>query len=288
LGQAYSDTPVVGYNSGAPSDDGSQTTANKVKFATVKTVLTDPLNTALAAINTKLDTALDFGGRQISSADTAGPADDMRSIVIEATATVICTLPDCTTMGPGYTLNYINIGTGIVEFQLATLTDSIMNITGGVAAIDANSAITFRIVPGEEGYYVVNATGTVLVNGADYTTSSLSAGPAFGVIPPNVQSANYTTVLADTGKNIIHPSSDTTARTFTIDSHADVPYVSGACLTFTNEPEAGDLTIAITSDTMYLAGAGTTGSRTLAAPGVATAVRLSETTDWIISGVGLT
>jgi hypothetical protein len=38
---------------------------------------------------------------------------------------------------------------------------------------------------------------------------------------------------------------------------------------------------------MYLAGAGTTGTRTLAAFGVATLLKLTSTT-WIISGNGLT
>jgi hypothetical protein len=38
---------------------------------------------------------------------------------------------------------------------------------------------------------------------------------------------------------------------------------------------------------MYLAGAGTTGSRTLAAHGIATAVKTTSTT-WLISGNGLT
>jgi len=47
------------------------------------------------------------------------------------------------------------------------------------------------------------------------------------------------------------------------------------------------VTIAITTDTMYLAGIGSTGSRTLAALGMATAVKIASTT-WIISGNGLT
>jgi hypothetical protein len=38
---------------------------------------------------------------------------------------------------------------------------------------------------------------------------------------------------------------------------------------------------------MRLAGAGTTGSRTLAANGVATAIKITST-EWIISGTGLT
>jgi hypothetical protein len=47
------------------------------------------------------------------------------------------------------------------------------------------------------------------------------------------------------------------------------------------------VTIAITSDTMRLSPAGTTGSRTLAANGVATCVKLAST-EWIITGSGLT
>jgi len=49
---------------------------------------------------------------------------------------------------------------------------------------------------------------------------------------------------------------------------------------------SGDVTIAITSDTMYLGGDGSTGSRTLAAYGVATAIKVASTT-WVISGTGV-
>ena len=46
-------------------------------------------------------------------------------------------------------------------------------------------------------------------------------------------------------------------------------------------------TIAINSDTLTLAGTGTTGSRTLAPFGMATAVKVTNTI-WFISGNGLT
>lgn len=88
-------------------------------------------------------------------------------------------------------------------------------------------------------------------------------------------------------KHIYHPSADTTARTWTIPANASVPYPIGTTLTFVNDNAAGALTIAITSDTMRLAGAGTTGSRTLAANGVATAVKMTSTS-WQINGSGLT
>jgi hypothetical protein len=47
------------------------------------------------------------------------------------------------------------------------------------------------------------------------------------------------------------------------------------------------VTISINTDTMYLAGTGTTGSRSLVQYGTATALKMTSTT-WIISGVGLT
>ncbi len=107
---------------------------------------------------------------------------------------------------------------------------------------------------------------------------------AVSTIPQNSQSAAYTTVLADRGKHILHPSSDNNARTFTIDSNANVAYPIGTAITFVNK--INTVTIAITSDTLTFAGAGTTGSRTLAANGIATALKIG-TTEWIISGTGL-
>ena len=109
----------------------------------------------------------------------------------------------------------------------------------------------------------------------------------FRNIPQNSQSAAYTMVAADSGKHILHPSADTTARVFTIPSNASVAYPLGTAITFVNQNGAGVVTISITSDTMRLAGAGTTGSRTLAANGVATAIKITAT-EWIISGTGLT
>ncbi len=93
-------------------------------------------------------------------------------------------------------------------------------------------------------------------------------------------------VLTDGGKHILHPSADTTARIFTIPANASVAYPIGTVLTFVNQNAGGVITIAVTTDTMRLAGAGTTGSRTLAANGIATALKITAT-EWIISGTGL-
>ena len=108
----------------------------------------------------------------------------------------------------------------------------------------------------------------------------------FRNIPVNSQSTGYTTVLADSGKVIFHPSGDANARTFKIDSNANVAYPLGTAITFINMTSQV-VTIAIETDTMYLSSAGTTGSRSLAQYGSATAIKMTSTT-WLISGSGLT
>lgn len=117
-------------------------------------------------------------------------------------------------------------------------------------------------------------------------TGLVTDAVGFRYIPSNSQSTAYTTVAADNGKSIDHPSTDANARTFTIDSNANVAYPVGTTISFSNMTSQV-VTIAITSDTMYLAGTGTTGSRSLAQYGTATARKLTSTT-WLISGVGLT
>lgn len=126
------------------------------------------------------------------------------------------------------------------------------------------------------------------ISGASNTlTVDWTNGVWFRIIPQNSQSANYTLVLADSGKHIYHPSADTTARTWTIPANSSVAFPIGTAITFVNSISAGNITIAITTDTLRLAGAGTTGSRTLAPNWMATAMKVN-TTEWYISGTNLT
>jgi hypothetical protein len=189
---------------------------------------------------------------------------------------------------------------------------------GQVNLVGPNTASTYSInVPAVAGNMVTTGdTGTVTTTMLAATTGSgsvvLATSPTlvtpvlgtptsgtlssctvdgtnsvgFRNVPINSQSAAYTTVLTDSGKAILHPSTDANARTFTIDSNSNVAYALGTVLTFINMTSQV-VTIAITSDTLYLAGTGTTGSRSLAQYGMATAIKMTSTT-WIISGSGLT
>lgn len=107
-----------------------------------------------------------------------------------------------------------------------------------------------------------------------------------GSIPQNAKSADYTLTLTDAGKHILHPSADATARVFTIPANASVAYPIGTVINIINQNGAGGLTISITSDVMRWSPFGTTGSRQLAANGIATLVKLTAT-EWIVSGTGV-
>ena len=121
----------------------------------------------------------------------------------------------------------------------------------------------------------------------DLQQDGLQAGAVgFRILPENSNSANYTAVAADSGKMLLHPAGDANARTFTIPANASVAFPVGTAITFVNETSQV-LSIAITSDTLTLAGTTTTGTRSLAQNGVATALKVT-TTKWIISGTGLT
>jgi hypothetical protein len=100
-------------------------------------------------------------------------------------------------------------------------------------------------------------------------------------LPQNSQASGYTLVIGDAGKHIYASAT----QTITIPANASVAFPIGTTVTFIAAAGA-TATIAITSDTMYLGGAGTTGSRTLAPYGMATAVKVASTT-WFINGVGL-
>jgi hypothetical protein len=155
------------------------------------------------------------------------------------------------------------------------------------AAVTLDQAVATTISP----TFVTPTVTSINVGSTSTTVSESAAGviavegvPLYSNVPVNSQSAAYTTVLADAQKFILHPTADNNARTFTIDSNANVAYPIGTCITFINQ--INTVTISITSDTLTWAGSASTGSRTLAAGGMATAIKVTSTL-WFISGVGL-
>jgi len=197
------------------------------------------------------------------------------------------------------TLPAANGGTGVANNAAMTVTGS-----GNFAytrTLTAATNVTFpttgtlATLAGSETFTNKTLTSPTLTTPALGTPSSgtLSSCTVDGTnsvgflnIPQNSQSTAYTLVLADAGKHIFHPSTDANVRTFTIPANSSVAYPIGTAITFINMT-SNVVTIAITTDTMYLSSAGTTGSRSLAQYGSATAIKMTSTT-WLISGSGLT
>ena len=141
------------------------------------------------------------------------------------------------------------------------------------------------------GYSIVSSStppsaGFVLTTNSNGTASFQSSTGVNSLLPQNIQSANYTTVLGDSGYEIYVPVSTSAAISITIPANASVAYSLGTNITFTNM-SLYTVTISINSDTLYLAGTGSTGSRTLQPYGTATACK-KTTTSWLIGGIGLT
>lgn len=158
----------------------------------------------------------------------------------------------------------------------------------GVTGVTGVSGPIGATGPGVGSTGPTGPTGVTGVTGPSGLGTTGPTGPSGPTnLPPNIQSANYTLVLGDAGGMVVHPAADTTARTWTIPANISVAYVNGTALTFATEPGSGTITIAINTDTLVLAGVGSTGSRTLAPGGIATAVKMNSGL-WLISGAGLT
>jgi len=121
------------------------------------------------------------------------------------------------------------------------------------------------------------------LTGGGVVTRNLSASEVgYKGVPQNSQSVDYTCVLADAGKEIYQTGA---SKTVTIPANGSVPYPIGTLLTGTFTNASGG-SLAITTDTMTLAGTTTTGTRTVAQNGVWVARKETSTT-WLVWGVGV-
>jgi hypothetical protein len=115
------------------------------------------------------------------------------------------------------------------------------------------------------------------------TSSDLVDAVGYKGLPPSAQTPGsaITLALADMGK--IVPN---TTGGWVVPANASVAFPIGSTVIVYND-SASSQNITITTDTMYLAGTATTGTRALAQRGLATLVKVAATT-WVASGAGLT
>jgi hypothetical protein len=160
------------------------------------------------------------------------------------------------------------VDTAVIQARVANVTDTEIGYLDGVT-----SALQTQMDTKASASAITDATTSTAARGAGYMGIPQSTAATTG---------SYTIVAADAGEHIY----TTATRTITIPANASVALPVGTAISFVAASGA-TVTIAITSDTLLLAGAGTTGSRTLAPFGMATALKITSTS-WIISGNGLT
>ena len=178
-------------------------------------------------------------------------------------------------------------------FTGANTFTSITNINGGVSITDKAgflSALNITSATQTSAGLVRLADVSAALAGTD-TQRAVTPEASYAVmsrVQQNVQATTtYTLVSADIGRHILHPTSATAAATIIIPSSASVFFPLGAVITIINQVSAGTVTLSCTTDTLVFANDGSTGNRTLAAPALATVIKV-DTGQWMISGAGVT
>jgi hypothetical protein len=206
---------------------------------------------------------------------TAGT--DVSSTVATGTTTPVITLniPTASATARGLlsaadwtTFNNKGSGGGTVTSVTGTGTVSGLTLSGTVTT-------TGSLTLGGTLSFATQAYGDATTNVA--TTAFVDQ---FRDVPANAQAGVYTLVLTDRGKCI-----DANGA-ITIPANTAVAFPIGTVIGFINVSAAA-ITIAITTDTLHLAGTATVGTRTLASWGMAS-MRKTSATVWVISGAGLT
>jgi hypothetical protein len=144
--------------------------------------------------------------------------------------------------------------------------------------------------------YLAGLTATLSAGGVDIltatsTTADFSVAPSVGGVelgyrdaPQNVQNGAYTLALADRGRHIY--SENVAGQTVTIPVNATVALPVGSAIVVVNNG-TNPITLSPAGGvTLKRAGTGATGSRTLAANGMATLLK-TGTNAWFLSGAGI-
>jgi hypothetical protein len=188
--------------------------------------------------------------------------------------------------GTTTTINSVTLTVDDKNIELgSTVSPTDVTADGGGITLKGSTDKTFNYV-NSTGLWTANigiAATSFTGLAAAATTASTAASVGYIGIPQSATNTSATLAIGDAGKHIYV---NTNSQTITIPANAVVSYPIGTAITFVAGPSATTMTIA-NNDTMYLVGAGTTGSRTLAAYGSATAMKVSATA-WFIAGTGLT
>jgi hypothetical protein len=266
----------------------------------------DTLNELAAAINddasfaSTVTTAL--GNKQDKVTDVSDTEIGYLNGVTSAIQTQLGNKQDKVTDVSDTEIGYLNGVTSAIQTQIdskqATVTGAATTITGSDLTVsraltsNASGKVAVSTVIDTELGYVSGVTSAIQTQ-LDGKSGLLTAEPSantnaassvgyIGLPQVILNTGDLTLSKAHSGEHIYVTGG---SQTITIPANSSVPLEIGTTVVIIN----GNVTssIAITTDTLRLVGTATTGTRTLAAYGMATLVKVDATT-WMASGNGLT
>lgn len=180
------------------------------------------------------------------------------------------------------------MGAGILVIAGSTYGGTLWFNTNTTAPTIGTTALTFSQFTG--GGASLSGTNTwtgkqTFSAGGVVTPAATPATNEVGYLgaPQMSDQDDYTLVMSDAGKHYYHVSA--TPHTLTIPANASVAFPIGTVIAIVNENGAGAITLAITSDTLRWGSS--TGSRTIAADGTASLIKVTSTV-WRLTGDGIT
>jgi hypothetical protein len=251
----------IGVAGGTTTIAGDLTVSGTTTTINSTTLTVDDKNIELGSVATPTDTTADGGGITLKG------ATDKTFNWVNATGAWTSSEDLNLVTGKAYEIN----GVAVLS---AT---SVLNDASQTSVTIAGSATTALTI-GASGAPITGFARTA-------TTASTASSLGYLGLPQSATSTTATLAIGDVGKHIYVT---TNSQTITIPANSSVAYPIGTTLTFIAGPSpVVTVSIAIATDTMRLAGGALTGTRTLAANGMATAVKVAATT-WYINGTGLT
>ena len=265
--------------SGQPGGANTQIQFNDAgTFGASTTIVINKVTGALASTSTFTSTGLNITGAATDSRTLAFQTEGSDRWFLKADATsdfeFVRVADNGLTTNQVYT---VSRATGAFDFKSTPTVNGSPIATSTSASALTGSTLASNVV--SSSLTSVGTLTSLAVTGA-ITTNGRAVG--YLAVPQNIQNTGYTLQLSDAGNHIF---TITGGATWTIPANSSVVFPVGTAVTFVNQ-STSPCTIAIVSDTLYLGGAGTTGSRTLGSYGFATALKTSTTT-WIISGTSL-
>lgn len=305
MANPYTSQAISGYNTSPPADDGTQISANQIKWSNHKTKLADPIKTLAEAINTELTTA--FATVDDASNLTTGTLPDARLSSNVPLKNAANTFTDSQTIshatGGGLTVTEVDTGATWNFFVSANVlriqrtdggTSNAILVSGDGAGTVTSIAMTATNITANGDEVLTEGVVAALTNvtvADTQPTDSLyindgGVGKQIDIQDMGIRVVELATIqtfaLGDV--NTLQTLTGATDRVWTIPANATVAFGIGSIIYLAARDTAKITVTAATGVTLTsVLGSGAAGSDDVSAGGMAALVKVA-TDEWMLSG----